>query len=160
MDITRAFSFLKSIENKACRRYRFHATHLNSQCYCTCTTSSAAHRRCEFPDHRGNTSTVTPSFVKEERGRLCRVQGDLFGGSKGDVGQETACCSFRINPGKIYQAIKLSNSPSYALHVRYEENQQLNSNKGQSINYVYYLGHFLNPSLNPYLLSNKDLISK
>ena len=113
------------LKNKACRRYRFHATHLNSQCYCTCTTSSAAHRKCEFPDHRGNTSTVTPSFVKEERGRLCRVQGDLFGASKGDVGQETACCLFHINPGKTYQAIKLSNSPSYALHVRYKENQIL-----------------------------------
>ena len=33
-------------------------------------------------------------------------------------------------------------------------------NKGQSINYVYYLGHFLNPSLNSYLLGNNDLISK
>ena len=96
------------------RKYRFHGARLSSRCYCYCTKSR---HKCQFEE--GNI-TRSLDFVHEMPGRICSLE-DRYGGRSngggGGVGQETGCCIFKIHPGKEYQAVQVSSTPTMSITI-------------------------------------------
>ena len=93
------------------RKYRFHGARISSRCYCYCTNSR---HKCQF-EERNTTSSL--DFVHEMPGRICSLEDRYGGRSNGGVGQETGCCIFKIHPGKEYQAVQVSSTPTMSITI-------------------------------------------